>query len=193
MAEGSLQVELGQREQTGTQERTGGAEEKCCIHDEKGPEHDLFPCNGTRSWLQTNLNCVPEKPAEANGWQTTIGCSYNIQREIMFCRKERTNRAPGGKRRTLKITGLRNQNKRVKMRPEFLITVYREDGYPGSSDVKESACNAGDPGSITGSGRSPGEGNGNPLQYSCLQNFMNRGAWWATVHGVAQSRTRLSD
>ena len=56
-----------------------------------------------------------------------------------------------------------------------------------------SACNAGDPGSIPGLGRSPGEGNGNPLQYSCLENPMNGGAWWATVHGVAKSRTRLSD
>ena len=56
-----------------------------------------------------------------------------------------------------------------------------------------SACNAGDPGSIPGLGRSPGEGNGNPLQYSCLENPMDRGAWWATVHGVAKSRTRLSD
>ena len=56
-----------------------------------------------------------------------------------------------------------------------------------------SACNAGDPGSIPGSGRSPGEGNGNPLQYSCLENPMARGAWWATVHGVAKSQTRLSN
>ena len=56
-----------------------------------------------------------------------------------------------------------------------------------------SACNAGDLGSIPGSGRSPGEGNGNPLQYSCLENPMDGGAWWATVHGVAKSRTRLSD
>ena len=54
-------------------------------------------------------------------------------------------------------------------------------------------CNAGDLGSIPGSGRSPGEGNGNPLQYSCLENPMDRGAWWATVHGVAKSRTQLSD
>ena len=60
-------------------------------------------------------------------------------------------------------------------------------------DSKESACNAGDPGSIPGSGRSPGEGNGNPLQYSCLENPMDRGAWWVTVYGVAKSRTRLSD
>ena len=59
--------------------------------------------------------------------------------------------------------------------------------------VKASACNAGDPGSIPGSGRSLGEGNGNPLQYSCLENSMDGGAWWATVHGVAKSRTRPSD
>ena len=62
-------------------------------------------------------------------------------------------------------------------------------GFPGSSDSKESACNAGDPGLIPGSGRSLGEGNGNPLQYSCLENPMNRGAQWATVHGTAKSQT----
>ena len=56
---------------------------------------------------------------------------------------------------------------------------------------KESACKAGDPGSIPGSGKSPGEGNGNPLQCSFLENPRDRGAWWATVCGVAQSRTRL--
>ena len=59
--------------------------------------------------------------------------------------------------------------------------------------VKASACNAGDLGSIPGSGRSPGEGNGNPLQYSCLENPMDGGAWRATVHRVAKSRTQLSD
>ena len=68
-----------------------------------------------------------------------------------------------------------------------------EQGFPGGSEVKVSACNMGDLGSIPGSGRSPGEGNGNPLQYSCLENPMDGGAWWATVHGVAKSRTRLSD
>ena len=57
------------------------------------------------------------------------------------------------------------------------------------SDGKKSACNAGDPGSIPGSGRSPGERNGYPLQYSCLVNPMNRGAWQAIVHGVAKSQT----
>ena len=59
-------------------------------------------------------------------------------------------------------------------------------GDPGGSEVKASACNAGDPGSIPGSGRSPREGNGNPLQYSCLGNSMDRGAWWAIVHGVTK-------
>ena len=65
--------------------------------------------------------------------------------------------------------------------------------FPGGSDSKMSAYNAGDLGSIPGSGRSPGEGNGNPLQYSCLENPMDGGAWRATVHGVAKSRTQLSD
>ena len=60
---------------------------------------------------------------------------------------------------------------------------------PGGSEVKASACNAGDPGLILGLGRSPGEGNGNPLQYSCLGNPMDGGAWWPTVHGVAKSWT----
>ena len=57
-------------------------------------------------------------------------------------------------------------------------------GFPGGSEVKASARNAGDLGSIPGSGRSPGEGNGNPLQYFCLKNPMDGGAWWATVHGL---------
>ena len=61
------------------------------------------------------------------------------------------------------------------------------------SDSKDSACNAGNRGSILGLGRSPGEGNGNPLQYSCLKSPMDRGAWGAAVHGVAKSWTRLSD
>ena len=66
-------------------------------------------------------------------------------------------------------------------------------GFPGGWEVKASASNAGAPGSIPRSGRPPGEGNGNPLQYSCLENPMLGGAWWATVHGVAKSRTQLSN
>ena len=65
--------------------------------------------------------------------------------------------------------------------------------FPGGSEVKASAHNVGDLGSIPGSGRSPGDGNSNPLQYSCLENPMDGGAWWPTVHRVAKSQTRLSD
>ena len=68
-----------------------------------------------------------------------------------------------------------------------------QPGFFTVSEVKVSACNAGDLGSIPGSGRFPGEGNGNSLQYSCLENPMDGGAWWATVHRVAKSRTRLRD
>ena len=63
--------------------------------------------------------------------------------------------------------------------------------FPGGSNGKESACNVGDLGLIPGWGRYPGEGTGNPLQYSCLENPRDRGAWWVAVYGVAQSRTRL--
>ena len=66
-------------------------------------------------------------------------------------------------------------------------------GFPGGSEVKASTYNAGDLGLIPELGRYPGEGNGNPLQYSCLENPMDGGALWATVHGVTKSRTRLSD
>ena len=62
-------------------------------------------------------------------------------------------------------------------------------GFPGGSVVKNPPADTGDVDSTPGSGRSPGEGNGNPLQYSCLKNPMDRGAWWATVHEVAKSQT----
>ena len=66
-------------------------------------------------------------------------------------------------------------------------------GFTGGSDSKEFACNAGDLGLIPGLRRSPGGGHRNPLQYSCLENPMDRGAWRATVHGITKSQTRLSD
>ena len=65
-------------------------------------------------------------------------------------------------------------------------------GFPGDSDGKKSAYKAGDLGLIHGSGRSPGEGNGRPLQYSCLENPREAGAWWAAIYGVARSQTRLT-
>ena len=66
-------------------------------------------------------------------------------------------------------------------------------GCLGGSDSKESTCNGGDMHSIPGLGRSPEEGNSYPFQYPCLENFMDRGAWQATVHGVTKSQTQLSD
>ena len=66
-------------------------------------------------------------------------------------------------------------------------------GIPGGSGVKNPPADAGDTGSVPGPGRSPAEGNGNPLQYSCLENPMDTGAWWAIVHGVAKSWTQLND
>ena len=75
----------------------------------------------------------------------------------------------------------------------ILVILYMVKGFPGGSEVKVSASNAGGPDSIPGLGRSPGEGNGNPLQYSCLESPMDGGAWRATVRWVTKSQTRLSD
>ena len=75
----------------------------------------------------------------------------------------------------------------------IILQLRIERGFPGGSDGKESAWIAGDPGSISGLGRCPGKGHDNPLQYSCLVNPMDRGAWQATVHGVAKSQTWLND
>ena len=74
-----------------------------------------------------------------------------------------------------------------KPRPNYMM------GFPSGSESKESACNAADLGSILVLGRSPGEGNGYPLQCSCLENPMDRGAWWAKVHGVTETWTQLSN
>ena len=73
------------------------------------------------------------------------------------------------------------------------IVSHQPEAFPGGSSGKKSACNPGDLGSVPGLKRSPEDGNGYPLQYSCLENPMDRGAWWVTVHRVAKSRTRLND
>ena len=75
----------------------------------------------------------------------------------------------------------------------YLEIVYCLNTWFGFPDSKASTCNAGDLGLIPGLGRSPGEGNGNPLQYSCLENYMDRGAYRATAHGVTKSQTQPSD
>ena len=89
----------------------------------------------------------------------------------------------------MKYSKNNNNNETILVVIYFLLPMC----FPCGSDGKESACNVGDPGSIPGSGRSPGEGNGDPLQCSDLENSMDRGAWWATVHGVAKSQTLLRD
>ena len=76
---------------------------------------------------------------------------------------------------------------------EIGIDIYTLLDFPGGSDGKESAPNARNLGLIPGSGRFPGEGNGNTLQYPCLENSMDRGAWQATVHGVTKNQTQLSN
>ena len=75
----------------------------------------------------------------------------------------------------------------------YLFKYVKYDGFPGGSDGKESACSEGEPGMIPGSGRSPGEGSGYPLQYPCLENPMDKGALWAAVHVVTNSQIRLRD
>ena len=84
------------------------------------------------------------------------------------------------------VYGLRDE-----VRYMNLQTSLKLPGLPGWLSGRECACNAGDPGLIPGSGRSPGGGHGNPLQYSCLENPMDRGAWWAPVNRVAKSQTGL--
>ena len=95
------------------------------------------------------------------GYRITVAKSKSINRMVLFLKKARFSHSL-----------------------KFLVN--RINSFPGGSDGKESACNAGYPGSIPG-GKSPGEGNGNPLQYSCLDNSKDRGAWQATVHGVTKN------
>ena len=83
-----------------------------------------------------------------------------------------------------------NINKEIKLSGRASLVAQLVKTPPA---MQEFTCNAEDPGSIPGSGRYPGKGNGNPLQYSCLKNFMDRGFWWATIHGVTKSWPQLSD
>ena len=89
----------------------------------------------------------------------------------------------------LKFVALQTIYKRMLL----LVSYHRLQGFPGALDGTKSACNAGDLGLIPGSERSPGEGSGSSLQYSCLENPKDRGAWGSTVHGVTKSQTQLSN
>ena len=93
-------------------------------------------------------------------------------------------------RKTLRWTHTHSLSFVINIRPQ---SYWIKAHFPGGSDCEESACNAGDEDLLPGWGRSPGGGNGNPLQYSCLENSIDRGAWWATVHGVTKTWTQLND
>ena len=94
---------------------------------------------------------------------------------------------------TKPIIKRKNNVGRFTLQTSNLLQSYNKLGFLCSSEGKASICNAGEPGLIPGLGGSPGEGNNNPIQYSWLENSMDRGAWWPTIHGVAKSWTRLSD
>ena len=87
------------------------------------------------------------------------------------------------------VKGLKWKISTVYLKWQSVDTVDYGTGFPGSSVVKNPPANARHMGSVPGSGRSTGEGNDNPLQYSCLENPVDRGAWWATVHGVTKGQT----
>ena len=94
---------------------------------------------------------------------------------------------------TRKSLDLSSISWRTRKAGDVILPESKDWGLPRGLSDKESACNIGDPSSIPWLGRSPEQGNGNPLQYSCLENPVDRGAWRATVHGVTKSRTQVSD
>ena len=95
--------------------------------------------------------------------------------------------------KTLMLGKIEGKRRRGWQRVRWLDGITNLMGFPGGSDGKESACNGGELSSIPGLGRSLGEGNGNAFQYFCLENSVDRGFWWATVHGVSKSQTWLND
>ena len=119
----------------------------------------------SRERAQFSISCLPRGGARLEGQQLIRRSSYHDKR------------------------GHRKASPKTKEHFRLLfISCLPPLGFPAGSDGKESTCNAGDLVSFPGWGRFPGEGNGNPLHYSCLENSMNRGAWWATVHGVTKSQ-----
>ena len=121
------------------------------------------------------------------GRSTGEGIGYPFQYSWAFLVAQLVKNPPAMQETPVQFPGQKIHWRRDRLpTPVFL-------GFPCGLTGKESARNARDLGLIPGLGRSPGEGNGNPLQYSCLENPMDKGAWWATVHKVAKSRTRPSD
>ena len=158
------------------------------------PRHELYflSLTQTPSFFMETISVHPAStppPLAINQGRTLSHRLSNFFFLYVYCRKiEHTDRERGENR---------NNKSHHKSPRERIYCVSFTSAYimafPGGSDSKESACSAGDMGLIPGLGRSPREGNGNPLQYPCLENPMDGGAWRATVHGVAKSWTRLSD
>ena len=135
--------------------------------------------DGTRAWGPRHHR----EPAHSRGLRETIALGSS---QMQVCRYARVCARAHTHTHT-------HTHPHSILQPESLFTPSKmenmfEWSHAGGSDGKESTCNAGDLGSIPGWGRFPGGGHGNPLQYSCLENSMDRGAWWATVQGVAKSR-----
>ena len=124
-----------------------------------------------------------------------LSCKQKLHSKQCLAKSLSTMRKNGGRLWNYFLTYPESVNtflKKKAIRTKIDDLNIRHRGFPHNSVGKESACNAGDLGSIPGLGRSPGEGNGNPLQYSCLENPMDRGAWRATVHGVTRVRHDLA-
>ena len=128
-------------------------------------------------------------PGKSHGRRSLVGCSPWARTESDTT--EQLENPMDGGAWWAAVHGLAQS--RTRLSDLAAAAVLHCTGFPGTSDGKESTCNLGDSGSIPGSGRSPGKGSGNPLQCSCLENSMDRGALRATVHGVETSRTRLSN
>ena len=146
-------------------------------------------------WLHRRQPTRLPRPWDSPGKNTGVGCHFLFQ-----CMKVKSE-SEGSINLGLTACSLSNPilEEHMGWRTLLLQHLFKilhsneHEWLPSSSNGKESACNAGDQGSTPGLGSSSGERNGNPLQYSCLENSMDREAWQATVHGVAKSWTRLSD
>ena len=139
--------------------------------------------SGSLHWKDEPLESLALKASGANFWksQRAVGIyrDYTFKGHI----QNPTHSGTQGRDNNLKGPGSGGSRGRRRGRRQLEPSLGTQVGFPGGAEVKASAYNVGDLGSIPGSGRSPGEGNGTPLQYSCLENPMDRGAWWATVHG----------
>ena len=122
----------------------------------------------------------PDRQSRGSGCQTYVRAGLSTSRKV------------GGEGDSLVYSYLAN-HKQNRLSVKFTIIKFQDPALPAGSDGKESTCKMGDLGLIPRLGRSPGGGHSNPLQYSCLENPMDRGAWWAMVHGVTKSWTQLSD